>query len=277
MSVTRRSGHLKRVLCPLLFVVFWALLLGAALSFLSQFIQSDRLVMAIQRSMGHDAPMREFSFDTYWFSRSSMIARSSRLGRSTACYVLPNEPDGPVRVERQAGSDVGSDLDSAMVARKVAHDWWKGRGRNLDAVVVYIVGYPIASWYGAWIHEPGAPRGREYGGFDAAALLGPPAPGDSYLVCFFPLWPWVVFNWLFWSAFAWCGLMLVSFARVRRAARRRRRGDCVRCRYHVGDLPVCPECGTPSGAANAASGVATGTQTATAALSAASGPPNAAP
>lgn len=233
---------------PLRSKLAWALLLGAALSFLSQLIQGDGVVVAIGRLVGGDVAPSLFSVNvTQWGNQSLLLARPSRLGRSTAWYWLPSEPVGPVQTVLYGGSDEGIDLDPAGLARRIDREWKLRNGANLSNVYVEVVGYPIASWYSAWIEERGAQRQVLRGGIDASAAFGKRHLGEAFVVCFFPLWPWAVFNWLFWSAFAWCGLMLVSFARVRRSAQRLRRGECVRCRYHVGDLPVCPECGTPSG------------------------------
>lgn len=58
-----------------------------------------------------------------------------------------------------------------------------------------------------------------------------------------PMWPGFLINTLFWGTLSW---VLASAAKLIRRRSRIRKGLCVRCRYALGSLKTCPECGTPA-------------------------------
>ncbi len=59
-----------------------------------------------------------------------------------------------------------------------------------------------------------------------------------------PLWPGFAIDVVFWSALPWVSIVVF---RVVRKRRRIRRGLCPRCKYEVGALERCPECGWCAG------------------------------
>jgi hypothetical protein len=63
------------------------------------------------------------------------------------------------------------------------------------------------------------------------------------IVPILPWWPGFVLNTLFWAiSLAW----ITSTLRKARCFTRLERGQCVKCKYQMGVLPACPECGYPS-------------------------------
>jgi hypothetical protein len=61
-----------------------------------------------------------------------------------------------------------------------------------------------------------------------------------------PLWTGFIANVILYSA-AFAAVFFGPPEALRwRAQARHRRGECTRCRYPVGDLAICPECGRPS-------------------------------
>ena len=57
-----------------------------------------------------------------------------------------------------------------------------------------------------------------------------------------PSWPGFLADTAIYASL-WWGL-LAGIPAARRTLRRRR-GLCINCKYHVKDLAICPECGTP--------------------------------
>lgn len=58
-----------------------------------------------------------------------------------------------------------------------------------------------------------------------------------------PVWLGFFGNWLLYWFLVWAVSKLFIKLRSRR---RIRRGKCVRCAYAIANLPICPECGTPT-------------------------------
>jgi hypothetical protein len=93
------------------------------------------------------------------------------------------------------------------------------------------------------------PPGMDPPYFSIERGIGLPASVQTYtckVLPVRPLWAGFLANTLLYAgAF---GLVLFSPGAISRGRRerRRRRGECVRCRYEVRGLEVCPECGTPA-------------------------------
>lgn len=60
-----------------------------------------------------------------------------------------------------------------------------------------------------------------------------------------PVWPGFVLNTAFYAALAGTPFLIIRLRRLRRCAKRERRGECIWCRYDTKGLNRCPECGGP--------------------------------
>ena len=80
------------------------------------------------------------------------------------------------------------------------------------------------------------------GGIDVPPWL--PARFQDRRLPLRPTWPGFLYSTLMYGAFAWVLLFMPGVMRKRLRARR---GLCVECAYPLGDFPVCPECGKPTG------------------------------
>lgn len=71
-----------------------------------------------------------------------------------------------------------------------------------------------------------------------------PLLGRRYYLPITPIWSGVAINWLFCSLLTAMPLLTPWLIRLAIAARRRRADLCIRCKYDLTGLDLCPECGT---------------------------------
>jgi hypothetical protein len=60
-----------------------------------------------------------------------------------------------------------------------------------------------------------------------------------------PVWPGFAINTAFYAALASIPFLLIRLRRLHRCAGRKRRNECIWCRYRIWGLDRCPECGGP--------------------------------
>ncbi|MEQ8845002.1 MAG: hypothetical protein RIB58_09125 [Phycisphaerales bacterium] len=97
------------------------------------------------------------------------------------------------------------------------------------------VGWPWRAAWGAIASPPSGPPGMVRG------LWHPTVFGYHLQVPYFPLWPGLLGNTLFYGALALIPLALLRWHKLRRRARR---GLCLACAYELGEgVEACPECG----------------------------------
>lgn len=118
---------------------------------------------------------------------------------------------------------------------------------NVFIYTVYAWGFPIPCMrHDSAFKNPGWPD--SYNDVDKKSLqgvtftLGKSSPEFPVgVIPIVPWWPGFILNTLLWSLFlAW---ITKTFQRAR-WFKRMQKGQCIKCKYQVGSLRTCPECGT---------------------------------
>lgn len=170
------------------------------------------------------------------------VAGTNSGGTSMTLLIEPT-PDKAAPLPIALGpNDVKADLAPAAASHPGTLMCWPIQTRTgwpLRAMAYWHEGF-----YGwgdfIWARGPG-PSGIALGREVGTAAL----PFDERVIPLQPLWAGLIGNTLIFGGVLFLGSTAVS---TRRAARRRRRGQCARCGYDLAGLATCPECGTPASA-----------------------------
>jgi len=112
-----------------------------------------------------------------------------------------------------------------------ANRWWTQR----------VAGWPVFSLWNKW--EVNTDDGSHQISGGISLSYAPYTPDDVYdSLPLIPLWPGFAINTLVYAGVLW---MLCCGPFALRRMIRRRRGQCARCAYPIGQSPVCTECGAP--------------------------------